>query len=87
METAVHKMTGRTAAVFGMVDRGVLQRRGLRRSGAVRPGTVRDRADLRGAEAGQRGHRGSLEQRRADLSRRLRPDRGCPGRLIRRHRA
>ena len=25
METAIHKMTGRTAAVFGMADRGVLQ--------------------------------------------------------------
>ena len=38
LETAVHKMTGRTAGVFGMADRGVIRAGRLCRPGAVRSG-------------------------------------------------
>ena len=77
LEEAVRKMTGHTASVFGMVDRGVIRDGRLCRPGAVRSGHGARRLHLRRADTAGRGHPGDLDQRPVGLCLRRRRDQGA----------
>jgi N-acyl-D-amino-acid deacylase len=87
METAIHKMTGRTASLFGMVDRGVLKPGAYADLVLFDPHKVIDRATFENPKQESEG----IEEVWTNGVPTFRAGQGLtgetPGRLIRRHRA
>ncbi len=87
METAIHKMTGRTASLFGMVDRGVLKPGAYADLVLFDPHRVIDRATFEEPKQESEG----IEEVWTNGVPTFRAGTGLtgetPGRLIRRHRA
>ncbi|MDB5373705.1 MAG: amidohydrolase family protein [Belnapia sp.] len=87
METAIHKMTGRTASLFGMVDRGVLKPGAYADLVLFDPHRIIDRATFEDPKQESEG----IEEVWTNGVTTFRGGSGLtgatPGRLIRRHRA